>query len=79
MGAGEPTVGLDGVGGACDADAGGECGGSVDADSKAACVVCLTDPRSTSLMPCRHMCVCHECAQVLVLRCWMNMHEQADV
>lgn len=32
------------------------------------CVVCLSDPRDTSLMPCRHMCVCYECATDLVGR-----------
>jgi len=27
------------------------------------CVVCLTNPKDTALIPCRHMCLCLECAQ----------------
>jgi len=29
------------------------------------CVICLTEMRDTVVIPCRHMCVCHQCAQVL--------------
>ena len=32
------------------------------------CVVCLTDPKNTSLMPCRHLCVCQQCGKDLVER-----------
>ena len=37
------------------------------ADSRDApdCVVCLSDPRDTAILPCRHMCVCKECAEEL--------------
>ena len=35
-----------------------------DADDRA-CVICLTDPRDTTALPCRHMCMCHACAQAL--------------
>lgn len=29
------------------------------------CVVCLTELRDTVVIPCRHLCICHSCAQVL--------------
>lgn len=28
------------------------------------CVICLTSIRDTAVLPCRHMCLCHECANV---------------
>jgi len=45
-----------------------ELGKEVDNDSNShgePCVVCLTDPRTTAVLPCRHMCVCRECAGAL--------------
>ena len=29
------------------------------------CVICLVNDRDTTVLPCRHMCMCHECAQEL--------------
>lgn len=29
------------------------------------CVICLTDPRNTAVLPCHHMCVCEDCARQL--------------
>jgi hypothetical protein len=29
------------------------------------CVVCLTEPRDTVVLPCRHLCLCDDCAQQL--------------
>ena len=29
------------------------------------CVICMTDPRDTTVLPCRHMSMCSECAKVL--------------
>ncbi|XP_051152432.1 probable E3 ubiquitin-protein ligase LOG2 [Andrographis paniculata] len=29
------------------------------------CVICLSEPRDTAVLPCRHMCMCSECAKVL--------------
>lgn len=29
------------------------------------CVICLANDRDTTVMPCRHMCLCGECAEVL--------------
>jgi Zinc finger, C3HC4 type (RING finger) len=28
-------------------------------------VICLVNDRDTTVLPCRHMCMCHECAQEL--------------
>jgi E3 ubiquitin-protein ligase MGRN1 len=45
-------------------------GGVVDAASSAfaesdECVICLTEPRDTTVLPCRHLCMCAECAHHL--------------
>eukprot|EP00742_Colponemidia_sp_Colp-10_P024221 GILJ01029031.1.p1 GENE.GILJ01029031.1~~GILJ01029031.1.p1 ORF type:complete len:175 (-),score=21.37 GILJ01029031.1:71-595(-) len=37
----------------------------VEADDDITCVVCLTNERNTTIIPCRHMCVCAECAGLL--------------
>lgn len=29
------------------------------------CVICLSEPRDTTVLPCRHMCLCNGCAKVL--------------
>lgn len=29
------------------------------------CVICLSEPRDTTVLPCRHMCMCSGCAEVL--------------
>eukprot|EP01018_Ginkgo_biloba_P031202 Gb_23799 [translate_table: standard] len=29
------------------------------------CVICMSEPRDTTILPCRHMCLCSECAKVL--------------
>lgn len=29
------------------------------------CVICLSEPRDTTVLPCRHMCLCSGCAKVL--------------
>ena len=36
----------------------------LDADA-VECVICLTDPRVIAVYPCRHMCLCASCAEVL--------------
>ena len=35
------------------------------------CVACLEEPRDTILLPCRHLCICKDCAEVI-------KHMQAD-
>ncbi|ERN12352.1 probable E3 ubiquitin-protein ligase LUL2 [Amborella trichopoda] len=29
------------------------------------CVICMSEPRDTAVLPCRHMCMCSECANLL--------------
>jgi len=31
------------------------------------CAICLSERKDTVILPCRHLCVCHSCAQVLKL------------
>jgi hypothetical protein len=33
------------------------------------CVICLTEPRDTAVLPCRHMCFCSYCAGIVRLQC----------
>eukprot|EP01062_Namystynia_karyoxenos_P058848 TRINITY_DN5030_c1_g1_i2.p1 TRINITY_DN5030_c1_g1~~TRINITY_DN5030_c1_g1_i2.p1 ORF type:complete len:393 (+),score=110.40 TRINITY_DN5030_c1_g1_i2:62-1180(+) len=39
--------------------------GELATEDETACVVCLTEPRDTLIMPCRHMCLCSGCASSL--------------
>ncbi|KAH9598315.1 hypothetical protein LSM04_001490 [Trypanosoma melophagium] len=39
-----------------------------EAEEAGLCVICLTNPKDTTLLPCRHMCLCHECVAVLRLQ-----------
>ncbi|KAL5565657.1 hypothetical protein UlMin_028821 [Ulmus minor] len=34
-------------------------------DSGKECVICLSEPRDTTVLPCRHMCMCSSCAKIL--------------
>lgn len=36
-----------------------------DADDGRECVICMTEVRDTTVLPCRHMCMCSDCAKVL--------------
>ncbi|KAJ9556905.1 hypothetical protein OSB04_011519 [Centaurea solstitialis] len=36
-----------------------------DSDSGKECVICMTEPKDTAVLPCRHMCMCSECAKAL--------------
>ncbi|KAF5744699.1 hypothetical protein HS088_TW07G00278 [Tripterygium wilfordii] len=47
-----------GIGNALDDDSG-------ENDNGKECIVCLTEPRDTAVLPCRHMCMCSGCAKVL--------------
>ncbi|XP_062231315.1 probable E3 ubiquitin-protein ligase LUL4 [Phragmites australis] len=37
-------------------------------DTGKECVICLTEPRDTAVIPCRHLCMCSECAKALRLQ-----------
>lgn len=37
-----------------------------DGDTSTECVVCLTNPKNTTVLPCRHFCMCAECAKALL-------------
>lgn len=42
----------------------------VEAESGASdCVICLSAPRDTAVLPCRHMCFCSHCAAIVRLQC----------
>jgi len=38
---------------------------TAEQDEERLCVICLVNERDTTVLPCRHMCMCHECAQEL--------------
>ncbi|KAL5579138.1 hypothetical protein UlMin_011580 [Ulmus minor] len=42
--------------------------GIADNDSGMECVICMTEPKDTFVLPCRHMCMCNECAKELRLQ-----------
>ncbi|XP_010907358.3 probable E3 ubiquitin-protein ligase LUL4 [Elaeis guineensis] len=37
-------------------------------DSEKQCVICMSESRDTAVLPCRHMCMCSECANALRLQ-----------
>ncbi|KAF8018159.1 hypothetical protein BT93_H3145 [Corymbia citriodora subsp. variegata] len=39
-----------------------------DTDPGKECVICMTEPKDTAVLPCRHMCMCSECAKELRLQ-----------
>ncbi|XP_030548201.2 probable E3 ubiquitin-protein ligase LUL4 [Rhodamnia argentea] len=36
-----------------------------DNDPGKECVICMTEPKDTAILPCRHLCMCNECARAL--------------
>jgi len=38
---------------------------SEDAENTKECVICMSAPKDTTVLPCRHMCMCSVCAKVL--------------
>ncbi|CAI9764286.1 unnamed protein product [Fraxinus pennsylvanica] len=39
-----------------------------DVDSGKECVICMTEEKNTAVLPCRHMCMCSDCAKELRLQ-----------
>lgn len=39
-----------------------------DDDPGKECVICMTEPKDTAVMPCRHLCMCSDCAKELRLQ-----------
>lgn len=39
--------------------------GVVDGEEENLCVICLTNEKNTAVIPCRHLCLCKECAEEL--------------
>ncbi|KAI3814828.1 hypothetical protein L1987_14474 [Smallanthus sonchifolius] len=37
-----------------------------DKDSGKECVICMTEPNNTTVIPCNHMCLCSECAKAVI-------------
>lgn len=42
--------------------------GFEDSDPGKECVICMTEPKDTAILPCRHMCMCSECSKALRLQ-----------
>ncbi|KAJ7565423.1 hypothetical protein O6H91_02G060000 [Diphasiastrum complanatum] len=36
-----------------------------ESDAGKECVICMSEPRDTTVLPCRHMCMCTHCAKIL--------------
>lgn len=43
----------------------GQHGQAADGGEGVECVICMTSPRDTTVLPCRHMCLCAACAKIL--------------
>ncbi|KAK7196974.1 Zinc finger, C3HC4 type (RING finger) containing protein [Novymonas esmeraldas] len=41
-------------------------GSTIEEDEDGLCVICLTNPKDTAVMPCRHMCMCKDCGEQLL-------------
>lgn len=52
-------------GGAVSNAAGAAPGGEIEIPDGAECIICMSEPRDTTVLPCRHMCLCGECAESL--------------
>ncbi len=42
-----------------------DCGPEDDDEGGGECVICMSEPRDTLILPCRHLCLCQLCADSL--------------
>ncbi|KAG5481406.1 hypothetical protein LSCM4_07118 [Leishmania orientalis] len=42
-------------------------GSTIEDDEDGLCVICLTNAKDTAVMPCRHMCMCKDCGEQLLM------------
>jgi len=40
-----------------------------ECEGNAECVICMTEPRDTAVLPCRHLCFCNYCAGIVRVQC----------
>jgi len=38
-------------------------------DGQTDCIICMSEPRDTAVLPCRHMCFCSHCASIMRSQC----------
>jgi len=43
----------------------GDGAGAEEEEDSTECVICMSDARDTMVLPCRHLCLCNPCAEVL--------------
>ena len=48
-----------------DSGANGANGAGADGESQRECVICFTVVKDTVVLPCRHLCLCQACSQIV--------------
>ncbi len=61
----EATGTSDGSGNGAATALGGKRHSPFEVPDGAECIICMSEPRNTTVLPCRHMCLCGECAEAL--------------
>jgi hypothetical protein len=41
---------------------------TISAREAAECIICMSSKQTTIMFPCRHLCLCNDCAQMLASR-----------
>lgn len=41
----------------------------VEVDGGRECIICMSEPRDTVVLPCRHICFCSHCANIMRTQC----------